>query len=172
MDNLIIFGGRYLVFALPLILLWLWLRQSEKEKLKLTVAVLTAAVLAYGLAWLAGQLYFHPRPFVADPSITPLIAHSNDNGFPSEHVLYAMVITTIIYFYRRRLAGLAFLITVIVGVCRVMADVHSTIDIAAGIALGLTAGLAGYWLTKKFLVSQPAVESPPAKGHNPTNQRV
>jgi undecaprenyl-diphosphatase len=119
------------------------------------IAVLIAVILAK----IAGSLYFHPRPFVTE-HIKPLVSHGADNGFPSEHTIAAMTLATVIYFYRKKFAAIAFLLAIFVGLGRVLAHVHSPIDIAGGLIIGLVAGYLGYLIglraTKFFSAKQPA----------------
>lgn len=159
MDNLIIFCAKYLIFIIGLIVLVVWLRQGGKQRYELALAVVVAAITALVLAKLAGMLYYHPRPFIAQ-NIQPLIAHGNDNGFPSEHEAAGVALATIIYFYHRRVGAIAFVLAAIVGIGRVAAHVHSPIDILGGAVLGVLAGISGYWLARKFLSkwTKPAVK--------------
>lgn len=149
MDNLVIFLAKYLVFIIALIAALYWLGQAKRTKIQLAAAVIIAAVTALVLVKLAGKLYYHPRPFAAE-HIRPLIPHANDNGFPSEHTTYATAITSTLYFYRRKLAAYLFVLTLLVGLGRVLAHVHSPVDILGGLVIGLMAGLTGHYLAKRF----------------------
>ena len=53
------------------------------------------------IALILGHLYYNPRPFVVG-NFTPLISHSVDNGFPSDHVLLASAIASILYFFSKK----------------------------------------------------------------------
>jgi len=147
------------VFVLPILVAWLWFKQNRKEKIRLALAVIIAGVIAYALAKLAGHLHDNPRPFVSDG--TPaLINHANDNGFPSEHTVLAMTLTTLIYFYKRWVATVALILTILVGWGRVAAHVHHGLDILVGIGIGFVSGLLGYWLSRLALDSQKSKQSP------------
>lgn len=118
------------------------------------LAFVIAGVLAVILDKLGGMLYYDPRPFVSR-HITPLITHAADNGFPSEHTVFTMTLSAVLIFYRRRLGILSFVLALSVGISRVAADVHSPIDIAGGIVIGLVAGYGGYYLAKGLLKRRP-----------------
>lgn len=121
----------------------------------MVIAILTAGVLAVVFARLAASFYDNPRPFVSDG--TPaLISHGADNGFPSEHTAFAATISTLIYFYSRRLFVAALLITLLVGWGRVATHVHHGIDIIAGLVIGVVAGCLAYWLSKAILFRRNA----------------
>lgn len=157
MDNLIIFGAKYLVFIIALIAGWVWLSQPSRGKVRLASAVIVAAVAALVLAKLAGKLYYDPRPFVTH-HLKPLVAHSADNGFPSEHTALSMVLASVIYFYKPKVAYVLFGLTLLVGISRVAAHLHSPIDIAGGLVIGALAGWLGYHASQKLL--RPAVSQP------------
>jgi undecaprenyl-diphosphatase len=148
MDSLIIFCAKYLFLAAILILGLLWLKAGKLKKIEITIAAITAGIIAYGLMKFAGGLYYDTRPFVAQ-HIKPLVSHGADNGFPSEHTVFTMTLSSVIYYYNKRLGVVAFVVTLIVGISRILAHVHSPIDIAGGVAIGAAAGAAGYWIAKE-----------------------
>lgn len=157
MNNVIIYCAKYLVFVIPLLMVWAWALQSRRRKIQMIAAAILAGIIAYGLAKIAGHLHSNPRPFVSDG--TPaLFSHANDNGFPSEHTVLAMTLTTVLYFYWRRLAVVSLVLTSLVGWSRVAAHIHHGIDIWAAIGIGLIAGLVGYWLAKLFVRADTRAE--------------
>ena len=149
MDNLVIFCAKYLVFVVPLIVFWVWLKQSKKGRLELVLAIAISGLIALILVKIAGKLYSNPRPFIVEHA-QPLVSHGNDNGFPSEHTVFAMTLTAVIYFYHRQLAVIALAITLLVGIGRVVADVHHGVDIVGGLVIGAIAGAAGYYIAKQL----------------------
>lgn len=148
MDSIIIFCAKYLIFFIFLIAAYTFYKTRHRREFVLTVIL--AIVIALIMAKIAGSLYFHPRPFVIE-HIKPLIPHGSDNGFPSEHTIAAMTLTTTIYFYRKKFAAIALLLTLLVGFGRVLAHVHSPIDILGGICIGVAAGYLGYKGSKLIL---------------------
>lgn len=157
MDSIIIFSAKYLILGVLLIAILTWYKTSKRQEFIL--GLILASIVAYAFVVLAGNIYYHPRPFVVQ-NIQPLISHASDNGFPSEHTVAAMTITTVIYFYRKKFAALAFLITLGVAIGRVQAHVHSWIDIIGGLAIGIIAGYSGVvlgkWLLPKISAKRPA----------------
>ena len=157
MDNLIIFCAKYLIFVIVSIVLLVWLKSSVKTRWQFAAAVILAGIIAFALGKITGALYYHPRPFVTQ-NIQPLISHGNDNGFPSEHTLLAMALSTVVYYYRPRLAAGLFGLTLLVGIGRVLAHVHSPVDILGGLVLGVLAGWAGYRLAKRLFAPEKRLE--------------
>lgn len=159
-DNLIILGAKYLFFTLVLVVFVVWLKTVVKIRWQFAMAVALAGIIAFILSKISGALYYHPRPFVVQ-QIEPLIPHGNDNGFPSEHALLAMTLSVVVYYYRPRLAAGLFGLTILVGISRVLAHVHSPIDILGSLILGSLAAWAGYQLAKKLFPSgQRAIVDP------------
>ena len=63
----------------------------------------------------------------------------------------AVALAMTVYFYRKQLGIITFILAALVGVGRVAAHVHSPIDILGGAILGLLAGVAGYWLAGRLI---------------------
>lgn len=150
MDSVIIFCAKYLFVVVVLLYLWAIYQASRRDRKALVVSLIIAGVVAVILDKIGGKVYYDPRPFVSQ-HITPLIQHSADNGFPSEHTILSMTIGILLLYYRRRLGALAVIVAYVVGVARIAAHVHSPIDIIGGIVIGAIAATAGYYAAKKWL---------------------
>jgi undecaprenyl-diphosphatase len=148
MDGIIKFCAQYLIAAVAIILIYIFFKIPKKQRLQMLIGLVLAVIVAGILDKIAGKLYYDPRPFVSH-SVKPLIAHAPDNGFPSEHTIAAMTISTFIYFYRKKFAMMAFILTLIIGAARVAAHVHSPIDIIGGLVIGTAAGWTGFYLAPK-----------------------
>jgi undecaprenyl-diphosphatase len=145
MDSIIIFCAKYLFVAVILIVAASWLQAERRTRLKLTAAIVLAGILALIISRIAGRLYYDPRPFVSSPNLKPLITHAPDNGFPSDHALLTMTLTAVLYFYNRGWAAAAFAVTVIVGIARVLAHIHSPIDIIGAWLIAMAAATAAFY---------------------------
>jgi undecaprenyl-diphosphatase len=148
-DTVIIFGAKYLFLALPALFLLALYQANHRDRKRLIMALIAAIIIAGILDKLGGHFYYDPRPFVTH-HVTPLVAHSADNGFPSEHTLFSFTFATVILLYRKRLGWLAVLLGLLVGAARIAAHVHSPIDIAGGVVFGVAAAYAGKYLTEKY----------------------
>jgi len=147
MDSLIIFCAKYLLVFVVLGLVVAWLRVGRSYKLQFIAAVIVAGIAALVLSRIAGKLYYDPRPFVSHHT-KPLIAHAADNGFPSDHALLTMTLTAVTYFYSKKVAAGMLVLTTIVGAARVLADVHSPIDIGGAWLIGIIGAVAGYYVSR------------------------
>lgn len=150
MDTLTIWGAKYLIFIIGLAAIVLALLKYREKRWRFIGAIVAAGIISVVLAKLAGKLYYHPRPFVVE-NIKPLIAHANDNGFPSDHTTGSAVIATIVYLYNKKVGLIFFVLAVVVGLGRIGAHLHSPIDIIGGLLVGIFAGWAGVALIGKFL---------------------
>lgn len=160
MDGIIVFCAQYLFVSVILLAGWLWLKSPRKLKTEMILAAAMAGVIALVLSRLAAKLYYDPRPFVSG-NVQPLFSHGPDNGFPSDHSWFTMTVAVLIFYYRKSFGWLALAVAVIVGSARVLAHVHSPIDIAGGFAIGILAAAVGYSLSKKLLSSRSGSKQVP-----------
>ena len=133
---LFIFGAKYLFIFSILISGIYFLKQSWPLKKKIAIFGITSIVLMYSTALVVGHIYNNPRPFVVEHFI-PLIPHTPDNGFPSDHVLLVSAIAAIILFFSRRIGALLWLITILVAISRVYVGVHHSVDVIASMIIAL-----------------------------------
>ena len=147
-NGFIIFIAQYLfLIGVAVFVLYFVLAARKKKMARKTIFFgLLAFVIAYAIAKMAGYFYFDSRPFIVEHFI-PLIAHENDNGFPSDHTLFISILGAILYPYNKRTSILVFLIALLVGFARVYAGVHHPIDVAGGIMIAAVASIVAYNLS-------------------------
>jgi undecaprenyl-diphosphatase len=149
MDYLIVFSAQYLLFVIGLIAVAVTLLSERTERNKLIILAALSILIAFGMASLAGILYYDPRPFVVE-HISPLIPHIPDNGFPSDHTLYGMVTAATVFIYRRKTGIILGILAVLAGAARVIAGVHHPIDIIGGAAMAIVATFISWVLFKSI----------------------
>src|SRR5438105_13334312 len=103
MDVVLVFCAKYLFVLAFIIAAIFFFKQKKEVQIKIVVFGLTCALLSYGIALIAGQLYYDPRPFVTG-HFTPLIAHDTENGFPSDHVLLVSAVAAVLSVFNKRYA--------------------------------------------------------------------
>jgi membrane-associated phospholipid phosphatase len=117
------------------------LRERGSER----VAAAASAVVGLGLTLvfilIAAKLHTDPRPFVQNPNLRPLISHSADNGFPSDHSAAAGLIATLVVLRDRLVGSIMWVAAIGVAAARVAAHVHHVQDVVAGLALGALAAV-------------------------------
>ena len=144
MDHVIVFVAQYFFILSLAITALAWLRLPSAQKWTLAVTGLLGGLAALGLIALGGMLYYDPRPFVVQ-HIHPLFAHAADNGFPSDHAALTMFLAACVLFYSRWWGSALALNAILVGAARVLARVHSPLDIIAGFAFAAVAAVLAHW---------------------------
>ncbi|EKD46745.1 MAG: undecaprenyl pyrophosphate phosphatase [uncultured bacterium] len=143
MENLIIFGARYLTAVMILIAGVYFLRQAREKKIEMVMFAIITLPAIFLISRIASLLYFNPRPFVVG-NFVPLIEHANNNGFPSDHTLLSAAIAMVIFFYNKKLGSLLLFLALLVGVARILAGVHHALDIAGSFAIACTVAFLMY----------------------------
>lgn len=136
--------------VIPVVLVGIWalLFQLPKDSKRLEVysRVLLAGLSAYLLAKLIGAIYQPQtmRPFELMGQ-TAGASYLNNPGFPSDHVLFCMAITLAVWFevQKRWLGYTLFGLTLLVGVGRILALVHTPFDVIGGLIIAC-AGIPWY----------------------------
>lgn len=130
LNTLVVLGSRDLVFVMAAVVVIVFLLMPrQKQKQMLLYAVILFPV-AYILATIASTLYFNSRPFV-EGGFIPLLPHAPDNGFPSNHALFAAALAAFVFPYQKWIGGALAVLAVLVGFSRVYAGIHHPIDILA-----------------------------------------
>lgn len=145
MDNFFIFGAKYLYIASMVIALAYFVKSTEKKRL-FWFGIITLP-LSYLLGLLTRMLYYNPRPFVVN-NLTPLIEHSADNGFPSDHTLLVASIAVWATIFNRKLGLILWVIALTVAVSRVYVGVHHTLDVLVSILISILVGAMLYCINK------------------------
>jgi membrane-associated phospholipid phosphatase len=106
----------------------------------LIMAGLTSLLIAKFLS-----LAYQPsseRPFLIE-GVAPGAAYIDNPGFPSDHALLGVVAVLGVYALtgRKKLTGVLAIIVIVMMAARVIALVHTPLDIAGGVVAGLLGGL-------------------------------
>jgi len=107
--------------------------------------ILMAGLTAYLLAKLLGSVYqpSGERPFEV-LGVAPGASYLNNPGFPSDHALFTAFLTFAVWFETRRrgIATAMAILTVLLCIGRVLALVHTPLDVTGGI---LVAAVGALW---------------------------
>lgn len=129
--NLVVFLADYAIFLLFSLLPVLWI-QKKREM------VLHAIISAF-IAWLISKFlkdfFAIPRPYIAN-SFTPLVAHSSDGSFPSNHTASAFSISVSIFLHKHKWGIPLIILSLAIGISRILGGVHYPLDILGGIIIG------------------------------------
>ncbi len=152
-DDLIVFGAKYLIWAICLVALLFAIGQSKEERKKMIILAIIALPVSYVVAKILGHFYYHSRPFVEN-NFVPLIAHAADNGFPSDHTLFGAAIASVIFLFDKKWGTGLFMLAFLVGVSRVLAGVHHFVDIAGSLLITIIVTVFVYRIVEKYFKKQ------------------
>ena len=119
---------------MALVGLYIYKKSNKYQRTKIIQTALPLFVVTYTIAIIASILYENPRPFTAG-NFEPLASNSLDNGFPSDHTLASSLIAFSFYNTHKKIFNILFISTLLVGLGRVLAGVHHSIDIMAAIII-------------------------------------
>lgn len=123
-----------------------WFRLRNRLRIEFILVAIAAAIISYILAKIGAHLFYDTRPFAAG-HFTPYFSHGNDNGFPSDHTLFAGLLAFVCLHYSRRLGYGLLALAVLIGLSRVIAGVHHLIDIVGSLVFTF----AGTWLAVRLV---------------------
>ena len=151
----------YLFIVAAAAIFFFFLDRSPRKRM--FILSLFTLPLAYLTGKLLNHLIFDPRPFVVNPSLTPLFYHAADNGFPSDHTLLTATIASIVFVYNKPFGALLMLLSISVGVARVLAHVHHYLDIAGSVVIGIAATYVVVQIIRYREQKTKKVETAPAE---------
>jgi len=149
LDTLGIFIAGYLPWILIGILFLFLLKNFKKYWKLLSLAVLSGCFAVI----IAEIIYFfwqRSRPFVGN-QVNLLLRHPSTNSFPSCHTSFFFALSTIIYFYNRKVGILFFFTSFLIGIARVFSGIHWLSDVLGGMVVGI---FSGWLLSKIFSINQ------------------
>lgn len=134
-DLLITFLASFLIWFMFGGLFVLWMVDGKIKREQVIHAVI-AFILAWVVVDIIKKFFPTPRPFEVN-DLTPLTLFARaDGAFPSGHTASSFALAVTIFLHDRRV-GIGFLAAaLIVGVARVMGNVHYPVDILGGAIIG------------------------------------
>jgi undecaprenyl-diphosphatase len=134
-DLIVMFLASYLIYFLFVGLGVLWIIDGKIKK-EQVVHALFACLFAWIIAIIIKHFFPTLRPYVTDGRGTDVIPVPTDGSFPSEHTVIAFALAVTVYLHDRRVGWYFLAAALIIGVARVMANVHYPIDIVGGAFIG------------------------------------
>lgn len=135
LDNLMVFGSRYLIYLVILFIFILGLKGGTREK-KACLLILLGIPIAFLVITGIHLFFYESRPFVAF-QFSPLLAEKADASFPSRHATIASVIAFAYVYFKSKWALCLLFIMLWISVSRIYAGVHYPLDIIGGFAVGI-----------------------------------
>lgn len=120
---------------------------------RIIMAGLTALLLAKLTAtmWQPSDV----RPYI-EQGLTPGASYMDNPGFPSDHALFTAAIALAVFFEtrKRKLALLLMIMALLVGIGRVLALVHTPLDVLGGLVFAAVGALWYVNLPRKLIDEQ------------------
>lgn len=132
---LVTFFASVLIWILFAGLFVLWFIDGKIKKEQVLHA-LYASVSAWLIAFLVKVLFPTIRPFVQNGQEVMTITVPGDAAFPSQHTTLAFALAVTIFMHDKKYGWLYLLSALLIGVARVVANVHYPADIFGGALLG------------------------------------
>lgn len=135
------------VAVIPVILIGTWaliFKVPKGRRLEAYSRILMAGLTAYMLAKFIGTIYQPEslRPFEL-MGVDPGALYLNNPGFPSDHALFVAALTCAVWFETRqkKTALVMAILVVLICVGRVLALVHTPLDVLGGVGIALVGAL-------------------------------
>jgi membrane-associated phospholipid phosphatase len=132
---------------IPVVILGAWAllyKVPRGHRYEAYARILMAGLTAYLIAKLLAQIYqpASHRPFEL-MGVRPGAVYLNNPGFPSDHILFMSVLTLAVWFetHAKKITLIMTLLTVAVAIGRVLALVHTPIDVIGGMAIACIGAL-------------------------------
>ncbi|HDL74960.1 MAG TPA: phosphatase PAP2 family protein [bacterium] len=140
LDSLAIFFAKYLAYILAVFLLFLLIKNFKKYKEIIGKAFLAGVFARLIIVELIRFFFPIPRPFIEN-NINLILNHSATSSFPSGHASFFFALSTVIYFYNKKIGYLFFIASFLISISRVFVGIHWPIDILAGFIVGIFSAL-------------------------------
>ena len=155
METLIKFGADGLLFVIAGASAIAFLMAQRWRKWPIVLPTVVMAGLTSLLVGKVLSLLYQPsveRPFITLGQQAGA-AYINNPGFPSDHMLLGTVIVLIVWFMTpyRKVAILLTVLLLLMGAARVLALVHTPLDIVGGLLAGLSGGI---WYLKHRIAAR------------------
>lgn len=115
----------------------LWIVDGKIKREQVAHAIF-AGLFACGLAILIKHLIPAQRPFMVNGGEVDVLYRPLSSSFPSEHTALAFSLAVTVFMHDRKVGWYFLAAALLIGIARVIANVHYPIDIVGGAFLGIT----------------------------------
>lgn len=139
LDILAIILAEFLPYFLLIALIVLLLKDKKKYSGMVVQAIVAGFFARFAIVSFIRWVLPRARPFMNN-SVNLLFEHQG-SSFPSGHAAFFFAISTIIYFYNKKIGALFFLSSILIVLARVFSGIHWPSDILAGAIIGIISAL-------------------------------
>ena len=153
MNELIYFGAVILPWLLAVGLVGYFF--TAKNKI-LGWRLVGLAFLSAALAWFLVGLYKYnfpsPRPFEIFTNLQPLFTTARGDAFPSDHATFFGALALGVFLQNKKISLVFIIGAIIIAIARVLANVHFSIDVIAGLLFGALVAILVRLIYHRILV--------------------
>lgn len=121
---------------------------------KIVFQSLVSGFLARGITEFIRLFVDKPRPFVNNEvnflHIKTFIEDISSRSFPSGHASFFFGISTVLFFYNKKLGIIFFLASLPIVIARIYCGIHWPLDIAGGLIVGIISGILVFKVYEKI----------------------
>jgi undecaprenyl-diphosphatase len=144
LDSLGLFFAIYFPYILTFSLI-LFLFFNYKKYRLIVLQSFIAGSLARGIAEIIRFFVDRPRPFVNNEvnflHIKSFIEDISSRSFPSGHASFFFGISTVLFFYNKKLGIIFFLASLPIVFARIYCGIHWPLDMVGGLIVGIFSGI-------------------------------
>lgn len=134
-DILIEFFATFFIWFLFLGLGILWIIDGKIKK-EQVIHALFACFFAWVIAAIIKHFFPTTRPFLINGGDVDVLMRPSNGAFPSEHTTIAFALAVTVYMHDRKVGWFFLTCALIIGIARIVANVHYPVDILGGAFLG------------------------------------
>ncbi len=135
------FFASILPYLFIFFLFFFFLRKMQKNIWITGEAFLAGLFARYGLVTIISYLVPRKRPFLVIEEMKLLLPYKESMSFPSGHAAFIFAISTVVYFYNKKLGVFLYIVSFLGGISRVVMGVHWPADVFVGALVGVLSGI-------------------------------
>ena len=141
---------KYLEYILAVVLFLFLVINFKKYWRMILEAIIVATFTRFVLVEIIRWLWFRPRPSITN-NVNLLVNYNvKEASFPSGHASFYFALSTIIYFYNKKIGIIFYITSLCIVLVRVFVGIHWPSDILAGAIIGILVGLVLNKIFKKY----------------------
>jgi undecaprenyl-diphosphatase len=134
-DFTVMFFATFFIWFLYAGLLVLWVIDGRIKKEQVIHALLASAI-AWSISMLIKHFFPTIRPFIRNGGEVDVLFAPTDAAFPSAHTALAFSLAVTVFMHDRSVGWFYLIGDLVIGVARVLANVHYPADIFGGALIG------------------------------------
>ena len=115
-------------------MLWFIDGRVKKEQVLHCILAIALSIVVVGFL---KRVFNTPRPFMVEEVFSLTLFKGSEGSFPSQHTTVAFAIAATVWLHNKSLGSVFIVSAILVGVGRVLSNVHYPVDILGGAIVGI-----------------------------------